>query len=136
MKKFKQRRYEQDKTKPADEIYNPDMHPPRFSFRLIVKESKYSYHSLNQEQKIALINRLNVLGNVSWKDLRTLDRNKGYEIINREQLHFTVPNEVPKDYNIIRFRFCDAVAMLGYRSAFGTFYIIAFDTKFKAYNHG
>jgi hypothetical protein len=34
------------------------------------------------------------------------------------------------------FRFCGAVPMLGYRSTFGTFYIIAFDAKFKAYDHG
>jgi len=136
MKKPKQRKNEPEKEKSADAAYNPDVHPPRFSFRLIVKDPKFSYQSLSQENKVALINRLNVLGNISWKDLRSLDRCRGYEIIERSQLNFAVPDEVPADYNVIRFRFCDAVAMLGYRSAFGTFYIIAFDAKFKAYGHG
>jgi len=136
MKRPKQRQNEPSKVKLHEDSYDSDRYPPRFSFRLIIRHPDFSYDSLEKEHKIALINRMNVLGNTPWKDLRSLDRKKGYEIIKRDQLRFTVPDEVPSDYNIIRFRFCDKVPMLGYRSAFGTFYIIAFDTKFKAYDHG
>jgi len=137
MKKIpKQRQDKPPQIKSLEPGYYPDEHPPRFSFRLIVKHPDFGYDSLEKEHKIALINRINVLGNIPWKDLRTLDRNRGYEKINREQLRFSVPNEVPSESEIIRFRFSDKAPMLGYRSTFGTFYIIAFDTKFIAYDHG
>lgn len=125
MKSPKQRQDESQKTKPCEPSYDPDKYLPRFSFRLITKDTDFSFDSLDQTHKVSLIDRMNVL-----------DRKNGYEIIKRDQLRFTVPNEVPSDCNIIRFRFNDKVPMLGYRSGFGTFYIIAFDTKFIAYDHG
>jgi hypothetical protein len=136
MKRPKQRQDESQKTKLCEPSYDSDKYPPRFSFRLITKDTDFNFKSLDQKHKVSLIDRMNILGNIPWKDLRVLDRASGYEIIKRDQLRFTVPNEVPSDCHIIRFRFGDKVPMLGYRSGFGTFYIIAFDTKFIAYDHG
>jgi hypothetical protein len=135
MKKPKQRQDELLKAKPC-EAYDPDKYPPRFSFRLIIKDADFCFDSLSKEHKVSLINKMNILGNIPWKDLRSLGRERGYEIIEQSQLNFPMPNEVPSGCHIIRFRFGDKVPMLGYRSGFGTFYIIAFDTKFIAYNHG
>jgi len=137
MKRFKQRQDIPEKIKPVGVGYNPEDNQPRFSFRDIVNHSNFNYDSLNQEDKVKLINTLNVLGHLTWAQIHTQPRHKsGCEIINRDSLRFALPTGVPAEGNILAFRFSDKAPMLGYKSAFGTFYIIAFDTKFKAYKHG
>jgi hypothetical protein len=124
-------------TKLIEVKYNPEDNPPRFSFRNLTNGSKFGYKGLEHEDKIKLINTLHTLGSLTWAQIRTLSREKsGCEIINRDSLEFSVPDSVPATSKIIAFRFSGMAAMLGYRSTFGTFYIIAFDTKFKAYDHG
>jgi len=113
-----------------------DKLPPLFSFRLLVKHSDYSFDSLEKEHKVALSNTLYRLSQYKWSELRHIDRHgKGYEKIDRDSLRFTLPDGVTDECEIIAFRFCDKAPMLGYRSVEGIFYIIAFDTKFKAYTH-
>jgi hypothetical protein len=91
---------------------------------------------LNDNQKIALIDTLNKLSRLKWAELRLAPRHGlGYEKIERNALNFTLPNDIPADRSIIAFRFCGKAPMLGYRSAYGTFYIIALDGKFIAYRH-
>ena len=117
-------------------IYRPDDNPPRFSFRYIISHDNFNYNSLEKEHKVALVNTLNQLSQTTWASLRTNSRtSSGYEIIQRLSLSFSIPNEIPKHAHIIGFKFWKDARMLGYRSAYGTFYIIAFDTKFKAYKH-
>jgi hypothetical protein len=136
MKRSKQRQDTSPKIKPLGTRYDPENNPPRFSFRDIVNDSKFSYNSLEREDKVNLINTLNMLGHLIWAQIHTQPRHKsGCEIIPRESLKFTLPGNVPEESNILAFRFSGMATMLGYRSTFGTFYILAFDTKFKAYKH-
>jgi hypothetical protein len=136
MKRPKQRRENSGNIRLIEERYNSEDNPPRFSFRSIVNHSDFNYESLQKEHKVDLINKLYMLSQLTWAQIRLQDRHKlGCEVIKRESLKFTLPDGVPDEYPIIAFRFSDKAPMLGYRSAFGTFYIIAFDTKFKAYEH-
>jgi len=117
--------------------YNPENNPPRFSFKYVVNNRKFDYNSLSQDDKVNLLNTLNTIGRPTWAQLRTQNRHKsGYEIIDKKALKFNLPDGVPAECDILAFRFSGIAPMLGYRSAFGTFYIIAFDPKFEAYGHG
>ena len=125
---------EQKKT--ATEKNNTENQPPSFSFRYLVKHTDFCYDSLNKTHKVALIDTLYRLSQLTWSVLRSTHcHGLGFEKIERNALNFSLPNEVPNDYNIIAFRFCGKAPMLGYRSSDGIFYIIAFDSKFKAYKH-
>ncbi|MDR2580504.1 MAG: hypothetical protein LBC85_05865 [Fibromonadaceae bacterium] len=109
--------------KAAKEIYNPDNFPPRFSFRFLVKYSNFGYESLNNEQKIALIDTLNRLSQLKWAELRLAPRHGlGYEKIEKNALSFALPYDIPADRSIIAFRFYGKAPMIGYRSAYGTFF--------------
>jgi hypothetical protein len=122
--------------KAARETYNPDDFPPRFSFRFLVKYPDFGFESLNNDNKVALVNTLNKLSQFKWSQLRLAPRHGlGYEKIKKDALNFTLPCSIPADRSIIAFRFCGKAPMLGYRSAYGTFYIVAFDSKFIAYKH-
>jgi len=111
MKFPKQRQDISAEIKPTEIRYDPENNPPRFSFRDIIKDSKFNYNSLEREKS-------------------------GCEIIDRKALKFSIPDGVPAECDILAFRFDGIAPMLGYRSAFGTFYIIAFDSKCEAYDHG
>jgi len=122
--------------KPEKDRDYPDKKPPRFSFRLLVKHLNYGYKSLQKDHKVALLDTLHLLSQCQWAELRLAHRHgMGYEKIEKNSINFTLPDELSDDCKIIAFRFYAKAAMLGYRSEGGTFYIIAFDTKFKAYNH-
>ena len=122
---------------PHIEKYNPNLNPPRFSFKYLIKHNDFGFESLQKDHKISLSNTLYRLSQFTWQDLYTQNRHKkGYEIIKPNSLKFKLPVEVPNYVSIIVFRFDDNAPMIGYRSSYGTFYIIAFDTKFKAYKHG
>ena len=136
MQRPKQRQNISAYIKNANEIYNPDNFPPRFSFRFLVRHSDFGYESLNDNQKVALIDTLNKLSQLKWAELRLAPRHGlGYEKIEKKAFNFVLPYDIPVDRSIIAFRFCGKAPMLGYRSAYGTFYIIAFDSKFIAYKH-
>lgn len=136
MKKPKQNQYRPTNVKPSEREYDSESNPPRFSFRYVVNDPVFSYDSLEKEDKVNLINKLYTLSQLTWAQIRLNDRHKlGYETIKRNSLKLNMPNSVPEDANILAFRFSGMAPILGYRSPFGTFYIIAFDTKFKAYDH-
>ncbi len=136
MKHPKPRHNVSEKVKPTEEKYNPEKNPPRFSFRYVIEQAPFDYDSLEKEDKVHLVDRLYKLSQLTWAEIRLSSRHKlGCEKI-EEGLKSKISNCAPADANILAFRFSGMAAMLGYRSAFGTFYIIAFDTKFKAYDHG
>jgi len=136
MKHPKQRQAVSPKIKSKGTRYDSENNPPRFSFRDIITDSKFSFDALEQKDKVNLINTLNVLGHLTWSEIYKQPRHKsGCETIAKESLKFTLPSNIPNDSNILAFRFSGMAPMLGYKSAFGTFYILAFDTKFKAYKH-
>ena len=136
MAKAKNKKALPKQVKLNEEKYNSDKHPPRFSFRFLIKHNDFGFESLDNKHKTALANKMYRLSQMNWSMLRKDDRHGlGYEKINRKTLNFTLPDTVPSDTDIIAFRFHEKAPMLGYRSSFGTFYIIAFDSRFKAYNH-
>ena len=110
--------------------------PPRFSFRYLSKDSKYGYESLEKDHKVDLINKIVRLSQYTWAELRHLDRHKlGSEKIDKTSLNINLPEVVTEDTNILAFRFSGMITMLGFRSTWGTFYVIGFDSKFTAYKH-
>ena len=136
MKKPKQNQDKPAKANPSEKEYDSEANPPRFSLRYVVKNPPFNFDSLEKEHKVDLANKLYRLSQLTWAQIRLQNKHKlGCEEIKRDSLKFNVPGSVPEDANILAFRFSGLAPMLGYRSAFGTFYIIAFDTKFEAYDH-
>jgi hypothetical protein len=122
--------------KPAEETYNPENFPPRFSFRFLVKHADFGFESLNDDGKVALANTLHKLSNLTWAQIRLAHKHGlGHEKIEIKDLNFTLPSGISPNRSILAFRFYGKAPMLGYRSDYGTFYIVAFDPKFKAYKH-
>jgi len=122
--------------KPILGTYDPESNPPRFSLKFMLGDKDFSFDGLDDNHKLAFANKINTLSKLTWSDLRISGRHGlGYEKIERSALKFFLPCDIPADRNIIAFRFCGMAPMLGYRSAYGTFYIIAFDSKFIAYKH-
>jgi len=118
------------------ERYDPNKMPLRFSFRFLVNHSDYDFESLGKEQKVALMNTIYKLSKYNWSELRLNDRHgKGYEKIAKSSLKFRLPKDVPADCTIVAFRFYEMDPMIGYISAWGTFYIVAIDRKYRAYSH-
>jgi hypothetical protein len=137
MKRPKQRQAISPEIRSKEASYDTENNPPRFSFRDIITNSKFSFDALEQKDKVNLINTLNVLGHLTWSEIYKQPRHKsGCETIDKEALKFALPSNIPRDCTILAFRFNGMAPMLGYKSAFGTFYILAFDPKFKAYKHG
>ena len=116
--------------------YDPENNPPRFSLKLLIKGKKFGWESLEKTEKIKFADKIHRLSQYSWAELRHIGRHSlGSEKISKDSLKFMIPIGVPKECDILVFRFDSLAGMLGFRSAFGTFYIIAFDGKFKAYEH-
>jgi len=114
----------------------PDSMPPKFSFQFLVKHTNFGYESLEKVHKIALSNTLYKLSQSRWSEINQAHRHgQGYEKVMRSNIRFKLPDIITKDCEIIAFRFSGKAPMLGYRGAGDTFFIIAFDTKFKAYSH-
>jgi len=114
---------------------NADNLPPKFSLQYLVKHSHFGFESLAKEHKSALADTIYQLSQYKWSDLRYAARHgKGYEKIKRSTLKFKLPDGITDECSIIAFRFFGKAPMIGYRGS-DTFYIIAFDTKFKAYAH-
>ena len=133
---LKSRTHSLAQSKQMRDTNTSDNNPPRFSFRYLVKHPDFCYESLDKIHKIALIDTLFRLSQLTWSVLRnTQYHGLGYEKIDRKTLKFDIPSEIPNEYNIIAFRFYGKAPMLGYRSINGTFYIVAFDSKFLAYKH-
>jgi hypothetical protein len=119
----------------AVEDINVDEHPPKISLEYI--NSKYCLSKCTKEEKIGFDNKLINISKLSWAKLRQVDRHTlGYETLNRKSLSFDIPPHLTDDIFIIAFRFHDRAAMIGFKDReHGIFYILAFDRKFKVYNH-
>jgi len=135
MSHLKPRRSVSAHLRSSDNPYNSENFPPRFSFRFLIRNPDFGFESLDNDHKISLMNTLLKLSSLTWADIRLAHRHGlGYEKIKASALNFELPQGVSTDY-LLAFRFHRKAPMLGYRSVFGTYYIIAFDTKFKAYKH-
>ena len=133
---IKKRKKQKKNISNLSSINDSESLPPRFSFRYLSKDSKYGYESLEKDHKVDLINKIVRLSQHSWAELRHMDRHKlGSEIIDKTSININLPDVITDYTNILAFRFSGMIAMLGFRSAWGTFYVIGFDSKLTAYKH-
>jgi hypothetical protein len=107
-----------------------------FCLRHIVASDDFSFEDRSDEEKLALINTLRTLSQLTWAQIRGSHRHGlGTEKIDHGQLKFTLPSHVTHDVTILAIRFMGKAPMLGYRDG-ATFHIICLDPNFCAYNHG
>ena len=136
MGKPKQRKSTFQKIDPPVEVYNTDKLPPVFSFSQISKDPDFSFQSLTTDQRAALSSTLYNLSQLTWIELiRANKHGMGSEKMDRQFVTNAISNLIPEDCAILVFRFSGKAPMLGYRASHGIFHIIAFDTKFIAYEH-
>ena len=122
--------------KPTEGIYKKR---PKFSLEYLPHGKKYCLSKCIKEEKASFADTIHALSQMTWQEIKNAPRHgNGFEIINRNSLSCKLPKHVKNDpsIQIYSMRFYARAPMLGYRSPDdGTFFIIAFDRKFKAYNH-
>ncbi len=111
-----------------------DRLPPKFSLRYL--NQHYCLSRCTKDEKAAFADRVRLLSQKSWAELRMCPRHGlGYETIRRDRIKSGIPCVVTDDVNIIAFRFHGLKPMVGFRSNDGTFYIVWFDRDFSLYEH-
>ncbi|MEM9538468.1 MAG: hypothetical protein AAGA60_03040 [Cyanobacteria bacterium P01_E01_bin.42] len=112
---------------------NPDRQTPIFSFKYL--DRQYSIAQCTKDEKAALIDTLDRLSQLSWRELRQAPKHGlGYEKISRDAIRASIPNSITEDVNFIAFRFCGKAPMVGYRDG-AIFHLIWLDRDFSLYDH-
>jgi hypothetical protein len=112
---------------------SPEQQPPLFSLRHLDKV--FCLSVCNKDEKAAFADTLHRLSQLTWSQIRQVDRHKlGYEVIRRECLKSSIPAHLKEDVRFIAFRFCGLAPMVGYREM-ATFHILWLDPKFCLYDH-
>lgn len=89
----------------------PDKQPPIFCLQYLVRG--FCVSDCNTEQKAAFADALRKLGQLSWRELRQVDRHKlGYEIIRTETIQAPIPAHITDDVTFIAFRFYGMLSVL------------------------
>ena len=105
---------------------------PKFSLKHL-KGGKFCLSKCEQVEKAAFADKLRELSQMTWQELQQAPHHgMGFEKIRGYK---DIPADVSPEINILAFRFCGMKAMIGYRID-ETFYIIALDRNFTAYDHG
>ncbi|MDY3124216.1 MAG: hypothetical protein SOW21_07570 [[Actinobacillus] rossii] len=115
---------------------NNDKKPPIFSFHQIGKD--YCLDSCQLEEKVALIETLHKLSQVTWQELRNSNRHGlGTEKIEHSSIKgCPVPNFIiEQNIPLLAFRFHGKKPMVGYREN-QIYHILWLDRDFSLYNHG
>jgi hypothetical protein len=111
---------------------DPEMEHFGFSLLYINQDN---YNGCDWDDKLALIDSLNTLSQLTWKQVHTLDRHKlGFETIPRKDLRFPIPAGIGQDVRFSVFRFSGMKPMIGFRRS-GVFFILWLDYDFSAYDH-
>jgi hypothetical protein len=112
---------------------NYDKIHPTFSIRCDHKD--FCLSLCDKDEKSAFADQLHKLSTQTWQQLKSIGRHAmGYETITRSNLKVEIPDSVPKDANIIAFRFSALKPMVGYRDK-DTFHILWLDRAFNLYKH-
>ena len=115
------------------EVDDSDLKPPVFSFEYL--QAGWCIHDCQQEERSKMLDRLRRISQISWREIRQLDRHAyGTEIIDREILKVGIPSFLTADVKLLAFRAFDLVAMVGYRKG-RIFHVIWIDREFKLYAH-
>jgi hypothetical protein len=108
---------------------------PTFCLRHVIADPHFSLEDLDRDNKVALIEKLRRLSQMTWAQINSADRHgMGYEKIAQNSLRFPLPRHITADVRIIAFRYNGMSPMLGYRDQ-ATFHIICIDPNFRAYQH-
>lgn len=76
----------------------PEQQPPLFCLRYLDGDDDYCLRECNQEQKAALADKLYQLSQVTWAQLKSLDRHKmGFEKIPRHAIRGRIPPHVTEE---------------------------------------
>ena len=121
------------KTRTSESV-NPDtLHP---AFGLTHLRGDYCVTRCKDEEKLALIDRLYKLSQLTWIQIKCSDRHTyGCEVIPRNQIRPLVPAIITDDVDILALRFYKLAPMVGFRDR-EIFHIVWLDREFKLYDHG
>jgi hypothetical protein len=109
---------------------------PVFCVRHMVRGADFSLEHRSDEEKAALIDKLRLLSQMTWAEIRSAPRHGlGPEKIDKKQITFTLPAIVTEEVSLLAIRFMGKAPMLGFRVG-TTFHIIGLDPNFCAYDHG
>lgn len=106
------------------------------AFCLTHLDKEYCFTKCEDKEKLALIERMHVLSELTWQKIKQQDRKKlGCEPIEHSSLSRPIPKHLTPDVTILSFRFNSRDArMVGYRE-YNIFHIIWLDTKLTLYKH-
>ncbi|MEJ1390059.1 MAG: hypothetical protein RPU34_04065 [Candidatus Sedimenticola sp. (ex Thyasira tokunagai)] len=122
------------KTKDTSRDINYDMERPRFALQHL--QSGYCVQDCNRDEKAALADRMRILSQLTWQELRNEPRHGlGYEKISTDSLNVAIPPALKDDVSFIAFRFKGMAPMVGYKEN-STFFIVWLDRVFTVYDHG
>ena len=106
---------------------------PVFSFANI--QSSHGLKDCPDKDKIALLDKLSQLSQMTWQEIFQNDRHKtGQEKIPVKSIKEQVPPCVKADTNLIAIRYKGKAPMIGYREN-EVFYILWIDYDYKVYKH-
>lgn len=114
---------------------SPQKQHPAFCFQHLRKS--YCLSKCEQEEKIAFIERLHTLSQMTWADIHHAPRKGlGTEIISQDSIKGDgIPSHLTPDVNLIAFRFQGNKPMVGYRIG-RIFHVLWLDRDFSLYDHG
>ncbi|EJM22034.1 hypothetical protein PMI21_00216 [Pseudomonas sp. GM18] len=118
----------------TEQVDNPDLKPPIFSFEYL--QQGYCVSDCSAEERGGVLGKLRSLSQLTWQQLRQAPRHGlGYEIIARTSLKAPVPAVVTEDVHLIAFRAIGKAPMVGFR--FGRiFHVLWVDRAYTLYDHG
>jgi hypothetical protein len=118
----------------ADEV-SPDQQPPIFCLRYLDNDDDFCLRECDKDQKAALVDTLHRLSQITWTQLKSIDRHKmGFEKITQKAIRGRIPPHITEEVVFIAFRFWAMAPMVGYRNG-AIFHIIWLDRKFRLYKH-
>lgn len=138
MKKIRNNRnqFEKSKSIKLDENLNVKREDdyPIFCFKYLHKD--YSLEQCENHEKIALIEKLCKLSQLTWDQIyKTPRHGLGCEKISRDAIRCGIPPHITSDVtSFIAFRFCSHAPMVGYKNQ-RIFHIIWLDRDFTLYKH-
>lgn len=112
----------------------PQSKKPIFSFQHL--QAEYCISHCTKEQKLVFVDKLRILGQLSWGQIWNVNRHKlGCEKIATDAINVGLPAFIKEDVTLLAFRFAGMAPMIGYRED-NIFHIVWLDRNFKVYNHG
>jgi|SRR5579884_1091907 len=116
---------------------SPDDQHPVFCFRYMDRNGKYCIGACEKDEKVALLNKLEMLSQAPWKQWKQTNyKAGGYTEIDRSAIRAGIPAFVTEDVTKFgRVRFKDKAPMVGYKVG-AVFHVLWLDRDMTLYDHG